>query len=108
MRSYKLYLGTGFEVWKAQQTWFWFVINHNPDRSGGVIGAAASEAEAVREASWLIEEALASLEETSAPRRGDAAVLFKSRSFALAAWERSLENLERYLARLSAATAQGT
>ena len=54
MRNREHHLGTGYEVWTDQQTWFWFVID--PRREGGTIGAAASEAEAVREAWSSIEE----------------------------------------------------
>ena len=77
MRSNKHYLGIGFEVWTAQQSWFWLVAN--PDRNG-MIGAAASESEAEREARSSIEEI--------------------SHSIALASWEGALNNLERYLSRM--------
>jgi len=84
MRSNKHYLGIGFEVWTAQQSWFWLVAN--PDRNGmigassNMIGAAASESEAEREARSSIEEI--------------------SHSIALASWEGALNNLERYLSRM--------
>ena len=84
MRSNKHYLGIGFEVWTAQQSWFWLVAN--PDRSGmigassNMIGAAASESEAEREARMSIEEI--------------------SESIALAGWEASFKNLEQYLSRM--------
>ena len=48
------HLGTGFMVWNREQTWFWSVVNQ--DRNGGSVGAAATEAEAVREACGTIEE----------------------------------------------------
>jgi len=40
-------------VWTVQRTWFWSLVY--PDRHGGAIGAAASEAEAVEEAQAAIE-----------------------------------------------------
>jgi hypothetical protein len=48
------HMGVGFEVWNSQRTWLWHVVN--PHRNGGAIGAAASEAEAIREARSSIEE----------------------------------------------------
>ena len=51
MRSH---LGTSFRVWNRRQTWFWLVLNQH--RNGGTIGSAATEAEAVREARFSIEE----------------------------------------------------
>jgi hypothetical protein len=48
------HLGTSFEIWSGRQTWFWFVVNCRCD--GAVIGAAANEAEAIREACLSIEE----------------------------------------------------
>jgi hypothetical protein len=48
------HLGTGFTVWNREQTWFWKVVNQ--PLSSGAVGAAATEAEAVREACSSIEE----------------------------------------------------
>src|SRR5215472_18347910 len=59
MRS-RSYLGIDFKLWSNQRVWFWSVAN--PYSNGGAIGAAATEAEAVREACTAIEE-------ISAPRR---------------------------------------
>jgi hypothetical protein len=42
-----------FNVWTVQGTWFWSLVY--PDRHGGAIGAAASEAEARGEAQAAIE-----------------------------------------------------
>jgi hypothetical protein len=53
MKLSKHHLGIGFEVWNAQQAWFWFVRNTNRD---SMIGAAASEASATRDARSSIEE----------------------------------------------------
>ena len=82
MRSSKNHLGIGFEVWANQQTWFWFVANLERN---GIIGAAATESEAEHEARRSIEEL--------------------SDSIALAGWEHSFQNLERYLSTLPEATA---
>ncbi|HSY78452.1 MAG TPA: hypothetical protein VK884_02525 [Verrucomicrobiae bacterium] len=75
MRISKHHLGVGFEVWHSQQSWFWFVANTNRN---GVIGAAATELDAMRDARMSIEEIANS---DSGP-----------------GWERSLVNLARYLA----------
>ena len=54
MRISKRHFGIGFDVWKSGQAWFWFV--RNPHREGGMIGAAATELEAVRQARLSIDE----------------------------------------------------
>ena len=51
-----IHIGDKFEVWKKREAWFWRVFNVEP--SGAAIGAAASEAEAVREARLYIEESM--------------------------------------------------
>ena len=81
MHESRNHLGTGFEVWAAQQSWFWFV--DKPHCNGAAIGSAASEAEAVRLARSAIEALI--------PR------LPPSHPIAIAGWECSLANLERYL-----------
>lgn len=43
-----------FEVWEDGESWFWLVVSPHSDR--GTIGAAATEAEAIRDARSLIEE----------------------------------------------------
>lgn len=102
------YRGMSFDAWTNQQTWFWSVVN--PNRNGGTIGAAATEVDAVREACMSIDE-------TSAERRGCAAVwratagtastaaLRQTESTIVAAWERSLASLERFLGCGAGATA---
>lgn len=94
MSNHNHHLGAGFRVWNAQQTWFWLVAN--PYRSGGVIGTAATEAQAIREACWTIEETLASCEAISASRE---------ERITLAVWKRSLENLARCLTSVGEAAA---
>jgi hypothetical protein len=74
MRVSKHHLGIGFEVWSAQQSWFWFVYNTN---RSGMIGAATTESDAIREAHSSIEEI--------------------SNSDARPGWEYSLGKLARYL-----------
>ena len=81
MDSTRQYLGTGFEVWAAQQSWFWFL--DKPHGNGAAIGAAATEADAVRDACLTIEASMS--------RRRTSPLLTN------AAWEYSLANLERYL-----------
>jgi hypothetical protein len=66
-----------FEVWTRQGTWFWYVVN--PQRTGGTIGAAATETEAIREAHSSIEEMSARPARVAASQvTGDAAALEES------------------------------
>jgi hypothetical protein len=46
-----IYRRVGFEIWSARGNWFWFV----PYAHGGAIGAALTEADAIREACAAIE-----------------------------------------------------
>jgi hypothetical protein len=46
-------LKIGFKVWEDGESWFWVVVNL--DSNGGTIGAAATEAEAIRDARSTIE-----------------------------------------------------
>jgi hypothetical protein len=82
MRVSKHHLGIGFVVWNAQQSWFWLVENTNRN---GMIGAAATESDAIAEAHSSIEEI-----SNSSERPG---------------WECSLGNLARYLASFCDTTA---
>jgi hypothetical protein len=52
--SSRTHLGIRFDVWNGQRAWFWLIVNARGD--GAVIGAAAKEADAVREARSSIEE----------------------------------------------------
>jgi hypothetical protein len=100
------HLGIGFEVWKAQESWYWLVAR--PGLNGGAIGAAATEASAMRDACWSIGEMTASREEMTArspetPPAGSRDVrqpVFQ-RSAAITekakCWEASLANLQQYL-----------
>ena len=76
MRNQRNHLGTSFETWNSRQMWFWSVVEARPN--GGMIGAAATEREAEREARRTIEE-------------------MSSRHRATIAWEVSLTKLEHYL-----------
>ena len=49
-----IHCGTGFEIWTSQQSWFWRLSD--PHRNRGSVGAAATEAEAMRDARLAIEE----------------------------------------------------
>ena len=82
MRISKNHLGIGFEVWNSQSSWFWLVDNTNRN---GMIGAAATESDAIAEAHSSIEEI-----SNSATRPG---------------WECSLGKLARYLASVCDAAA---
>ncbi len=82
MRISKHHLGIGFEVWNSQQSWFWFVDNTNRN---GMIGAAATESDAIAEARSSIEEI--------------------SNSNMRPGWECSLGKLAKYLATVCDATA---
>jgi len=53
MTALRTDLAVCFNVWTSHRTWFWSLIY--PDRQGGAIGAAASEAEALNEANAAIE-----------------------------------------------------
>ena len=112
------HLGIGFEVWKAQESWYWLVAR--PGLNGGAIGAAATEASAMRDAHWSIEEMSASRAEMTAQlkqrtasgegkldpdTRGITARIARPPVFAGSAasierakcWEATLANLQRYL-----------
>jgi len=100
------HLGIGFEVWKAQESWYWLVAR--PGLNGGAIGAAATEAGAMRDACWSIEEMTASREEMTAQDpetlpagAGDSKQPVFQRSGSIAekanCWEATLANLQRYL-----------
>jgi hypothetical protein len=100
------YLDTGFEVWTVQRTWFWSV--ENPDRNGGSVGAAATEAEAIHEARLSIEEISAQRRASEASHvtaRNTFTPCHESNSIESAAigWECSLASLEKYLTGLCGA-----
>jgi hypothetical protein len=53
-RSSRQHRGVNFAIWWSEGAWFWFLID--PRGEGGVIGASANEAQAMREACLSIEE----------------------------------------------------
>jgi hypothetical protein len=85
----RTYLGTDFEIWTGQQSWFWRVS----DRNRGSVGAAASEADAIREACRAIEESTG----TSPVRE------WRCFEAAMLGWEFTLNQLERYLPQVNRA-----
>ena len=97
----RTHLGTRFEIWTGQQSWFWRFSD--PSRAGGSIGAAATEIDAVREACLAIEEMHAG--GAVAPMGWEAKVpsmkVLKEFESAVVAWNLSLTRLENYLAHLS-------
>ena len=48
------HLGIHFHIWNGQQGWFWLIVSGR--RDAGIVGAAAQEADAIREARVSIEE----------------------------------------------------
>jgi hypothetical protein len=50
----KQHLGVDFAVWRNESAWFWLLIN--PSGEGGMIGASADKAQAMRDACPSIEE----------------------------------------------------
>ena len=90
------HLGIAFQIWSGPQTWFWFVVN--PHRSGGAIGAAASEADAMREACLSIEEISAQQQAAATRDKNDCCMP------PLICWKGALENLDRFLAAFNHAT----
>jgi hypothetical protein len=54
MRTEAVYSGVSFAVWKVQGAWFWSLVR--PYGQSGTIGAAGTEAEAIREAQVAIEQ----------------------------------------------------
>jgi hypothetical protein len=52
----KRHLGVDFAIWESDGAWRWSLIDPSGER--GMIGATASEAEAMREARVSIEEQL--------------------------------------------------
>jgi hypothetical protein len=102
----RTHLGTPFEIWTGQQSWFWRFSD--PGRAGGSVGAAATEIDAVREACLAIEE----LHADSAARPMDwegkvtpSRRVLKEFESAVTGWNLSLTRLENYLAHLSCPSA---
>jgi len=101
-RTMRTHLGTRFEIWTGQQSWFWRFSD--PSRAGGSIGAAATETDAVREACLAIEELHAG--RATRPMGWEAKVKPSMRALkefesAVIGWNLSLTRLEKYLAHLN-------
>jgi hypothetical protein len=54
MRTERVHSGVSFAVWQAQGAWFWSLVSPYGERC--TIGAAASEADAMREAQVAIDQ----------------------------------------------------
>ena len=102
----RIHLGTRFEIWTGQQSWFWRFSD--PSRGGGSIGAAATETDAVREACLAIEEMHADRAmrpmgwEAKAKTSTKALKEFES---TVIGWNLSLARLESYLAHMNCPSA---
>src|SRR5215469_1360835 len=98
------HLGTRFEIWTGQQSWFWRFSNGS--RSGGSIGAAATETDAVRDACLAIEEMIGGRTGTTRPMGQDAKVRLPIDApsefhATMIGWNLSLTRLENYLAQVN-------
>jgi hypothetical protein len=98
----RTHLGTRFEIWTGQQSWFWRFSD--PGRAAGSVGAAATETDAVREACLAIEEMHAG--RAMRPMGWDSQVqrsakALKEFEFAMIVWDLSFRRLENYLARIN-------
>jgi hypothetical protein len=98
------HLDSSFEIWKGGHTWFWFVAD--ACCSGAAIGAAANQAEAIREACLSIEEMAARRSgspDASGISNSTVRATQRRRRFSSTdpGWNDLLTNLERYLTRLS-------
>ena len=102
----RTHLGTRFEIWTGQQSWFWRFSD--PGSDGGSIGAAATETDAVREACLAIEEmhdgraARPICWEPVAKPSVEAVREFESM---MIGWNLSLTRLEKYLAHINCLSA---
>src|SRR5262245_18886726 len=106
VRTMRTRLGTRYEIWTGQQSWFWRFSQ--PNRAAGSIGAAASEADAVRDACFAIEEMFAARSRTARSICREAKMICSIASpgaseAAIIGWNLSLTTLEKYLARLNCA-----
>ncbi len=95
MRIRRDHLGAGFEVWAGGQSWFWCLLNQR--RNGGAIGAAATEADAIREASVAIEEMSARQREDAPAVRLPSCPFFTSVIAYRQIWTERLDRIAEYL-----------
>jgi hypothetical protein len=102
----RIHLGTRFEIWTGQQSWFWRFSD--PSRAAGSIGAAATETDAIREACLAIEEMHAGRATRPPGRDVEVQSSMKARKefeFAMIVWDLSLTRLENYLAHINCLSA---
>ena|SRR5215469_8296590 len=100
----RTHLGTRFEIWTGQQSWFWRFSD--PGRGGGSIGVAATETDAVREACLAIEEMQDS--RVTHPiwmEPGAKPSLRALKESVMNGWNLSLTRLENYLAHINCPSA---
>jgi hypothetical protein len=99
MRNNRDHLGIRFEVWSGEWTWFWRAFNTRRNR--GAVGAAATEADAVREACVAIEE-MSAQDAESAPSlplaTGRVFAPVIAREVRSEIWTIGLERLAEYVA----------
>src|SRR5262249_55529200 len=105
-RTMRTHLGTRFEVWTGQQSWFWRFSD--PGRGSGSIGAAATETDAVREACLAIEEMQDSRITHPIcvePEAKPSLRALKEFESMMIGWNLSLTRLENYLAHITCPSA---
>jgi hypothetical protein len=94
------HLGVSFDIWRGQWTWFWSLVN--PHHDGGAVGAALTEADAIREARTAIEEMSARREAEASPAGPACRWFFDSaapRQTCREIWICRLDRVAEYLAR---------
>jgi hypothetical protein len=89
------YRNREFKVWYRQHTWFWFAVD--PGATRGVIGAAATESEAVSEARASIKGRTAHSEEA----RNRVPLCSISLFLCAHGWKHSLAKLDSYITQLA-------
>ncbi len=99
------HMGRSFDVWNGNESWFWMVLD--PSRNGGVIGAAATEEDAVRDACASIEEmaARAIRERHFTGEAKNRLVHLSGARTPRIIWRAALARLDRYLISIQAASA---
>jgi hypothetical protein len=95
------HLGTSYQIWNGGGTWFWLVTD--PSCRSGAIGAAANEADAIRDAHWSIEEMTARsssrIEAAGIDQTLSHTILKCAPPGSTIGWNHLLANLELYLRR---------
>jgi hypothetical protein len=93
------YMDISFDVWTGQGSWFWYIVN--PNRNSGMIGAAANEMEAIREARSAIAE-MSTRRMAKAVASSVVGAVEESRldPFAAQSWNEVLAKLDSYLSQV--------